>query len=149
MLIHQTALNVESNNIANVNSVGFKANEISFADMVKGQSYSVTKNYTTGNLVSTTNPLDMAINGRGFFILNENGKDYYTRAGNFKMGADGNLVTQENANVMGIASVVQASSNTGDDIFDSTYSEFVATQYVSTDGSMITINTKASDYNVS
>ncbi len=149
MLIHQTALNVESNNIANVNSVGFKSNEISFADMVKGQSYSVTKNYTTGNLVSTTNPLDMAINGRGFFVLNENGRDYYTRAGNFKMGADGNLVTQENANVMGIASVVQASSNTGDDIFDSTYSEFVATQYVSTDGSMITINTKASDYNAS
>lgn len=150
MNLNLSALNVESNNIANVNTVGFKSNNISFSDMIKGQSANVDKNFSIGNFVSTTNPLDMAIEGSGFFVVADVGQDYYTRAGNFKMGATGNLVNSEGFNVMGLtANIDVASSSEADTIFDYTYTQFIATQYIENGDNLTTINTKASNYSQS
>ncbi len=72
----QKALNVESNNISNVNTVGFKSDRISFADMMyqdgigKGSStQSVQKDFSNGSYKQTGNDYDVAIEGNGFFLL--------------------------------------------------------------------------------
>ena len=98
----QTALDNESNNIANVNTVGYKASRVSFADLMYqdsiGKGSSVTnaeKQYTQGSLNITGSSYDMALDGDGFFVVsNKNfsgtSENYYTRAGNFRMGTNGN-----------------------------------------------------------
>ncbi len=115
----QTRMAVISNNLANVNTIGFKKGRALFEDLlyqnvrqVGAQSSQNTelpsglqlgtgvrvvateKLHTQGNLIQTGNALDVAINGRGFFqILLPNGDIAYTRNGSFKLNADGQLVT--------------------------------------------------------
>lgn len=99
----QKALDNESNNIANVNTVGYKASRISFADQMyqdrigKGSKIlDAEKLYTQGNLKLTGVNYDMALSGDGFFtVVNTRGvgsaETLYTRAGNFRMGDSGTL----------------------------------------------------------
>ncbi|MEA3554569.1 MAG: flagellar hook-basal body complex protein, partial [Campylobacterota bacterium] len=94
----QRALDNESNNIANVNTLGYKASRISFSDQMyqdnigKGVStFDVEKLYTQGNLKVTGVGYDMALSGDGFFQVSDGNELYYSRAGNFRMGEDGNL----------------------------------------------------------
>jgi len=113
---HQTRMDVIGNNIANINTIGFKAGRAVFAQAiaqtVKGatrpydgkggtnpmqvglgvQMGSVDTIFTQGNLESTGVKTDMAIQGNGFFILSDGTNEYYTRAGNFQFDADGRLV---------------------------------------------------------
>ncbi|MDH5483906.1 MAG: flagellar basal-body rod protein FlgG [Gammaproteobacteria bacterium] len=115
----QTRLSVISNNLANVNTTGFKRDQAVFEDLiyqnvkqVGGQTSEDTvspsgmsigtgvrivateKLHTQGNLVQTDNPLDMAIEGRGFFqILRPDGSLSYTRDGSFQVDANGQVVT--------------------------------------------------------
>jgi flagellar hook protein FlgE len=115
---HQTYLDVTGNNIANVNTVGYKRDVIQFADMMSqiiinesapvsppggvnpapvglGVSVaSITSCFAQGGLQGTEIPTDMAIQGEGFFIVHNGQKELYTRAGNFSLDRDGNLVTQ-------------------------------------------------------
>jgi flagellar hook protein FlgE len=96
------ALDVISNNIANVSTVGFKSAQANFADVYAASLASagsqplpglgvntskVVQSFTQGSLTTTTNPLDMAINGKGFFRLNDNGAITYTRNGQFHLTA--------------------------------------------------------------
>ena len=86
----QTALDNESNNIANVNTVGYKASRVSFADLMYqdsiGKGSSVTnaeKQYTQGSLNLTGSSYDLALDGDGFFVVsNKNfsgtSENYYT-----------------------------------------------------------------------
>ncbi|MDH4427467.1 MAG: flagellar hook protein FlgE [Acidovorax sp.] len=109
-------LDVIGHNIANANTVGFKASRAEFAEMVAsaigsagGQNggigvevANVAQQFTQGNLSITGNSLDVAINGNGFFTLTlPDGTPAYTRAGNFKLDKVGNMVTNDNAKVMG------------------------------------------------
>lgn len=99
----QKALDNESNNIANVNTIGFKASRISFADQMyqdrigKGSKIlDSEKLYTQGNLKLTGVNYDMALSGDGFFTVLNNrssgsAESLYTRAGNFRMGDNGTL----------------------------------------------------------
>lgn len=104
------ALQVTSNNISNVNTVGFKKGETTFADTLYqtvgtqgGASQvglgmaigSVSQNFADGSLETTSNATDLAIGGDGFFVVSQAGSDetYYTRAGNFSFDEDGSLVT--------------------------------------------------------
>jgi flagellar hook protein FlgE len=94
----QTGLDNESNNIANVNTIGYKASRVSFADQMyqdrigKGvTSFDVEKMYTQGNLKNTGVSYDMALSGDGFFQVKSGPDTYYTRAGNFRMGEGGAL----------------------------------------------------------
>ncbi|MDR1651160.1 MAG: flagellar hook protein FlgE [Synergistaceae bacterium] len=117
---HQTYLDVTGNNIANVNTVGFKRDVIQFADMISqiiiseagpvsppggvnpapvglGVSVaSISPCFVQGALQSTEIPTDMAIQGEGFFVVHNGQKELYTRAGNFSLDRDGNLVMQGN-----------------------------------------------------
>ena len=120
MQAHQIALDVESNNIANVNTVGFKYSRASFVDMLSqikliatspyknglgGQNdFSIglgvgidatTKVFSQGNTQNTDVKTDIAIEGDGFFIISpDRGTTHnYTRNGEFLFDANGNLVT--------------------------------------------------------
>ncbi|MCK5295938.1 MAG: flagellar hook basal-body protein, partial [Alphaproteobacteria bacterium] len=86
-----------SGNIANINTIGYKRSETSFATLLSGESLKMNEFSvksvdsrcidTQGPLQTTGNRLDIAINGRGFFIVNTEidgtGIEHYTRAGDF------------------------------------------------------------------
>ncbi len=117
----QTRMSVISNNLANVNSTGFKRDRVVFEDLlyqnirqVGAQSSQDTqlpsglslgtgvrvvateKLHQQGNLEQTDNPLDLAIQGRGYFqILLPDGNLAYTRDGSFQVNADGEMVTAD------------------------------------------------------
>lgn len=101
----QNALNSEANNVANINTVGYKAGTISFADQLYGNGVrieTVNKNFSQSELKMTGNPYDMAVEGSGFFAVKDNiGTVNYTRAGNFRMAVDGTLQTLNDYNVLG------------------------------------------------
>lgn len=108
LLANSNAINVVSNNIANVNTVGFKGSTANFQDVLyqsinaasgssqvgRGTALStITTNFAAGSLETTTSGTDLAIGGKGFFIVRsaETQNVYYTRAGNFSFDSDGNL----------------------------------------------------------
>ena len=99
------ALTVVGNNIANVNTYGFKGSRMYFSDLFSQSMFggsggglgvtmeSVIPSFTQGAFETTSNPLDLAIEGNGFFVVrNEEGASFYTRAGAFKIDKDGNIV---------------------------------------------------------
>jgi flagellar hook protein FlgE len=108
-------LDVIGNNVANANTVGAKSSRVEFADMyansLTGLSSatngigvsvaSVAQQFTQGDIVSTQNPLDMAINGRGFFRVTMDGVPQYTRNGQFRMDKDGYIVTSQGSRLTG------------------------------------------------
>jgi flagellar hook protein FlgE len=128
----QTKLDVIGNNIANVNTPGFKAGRVMFSDLlsqtIQGASApstnlgginpkqvglgskisSIDTIFTDGSIQSTSNPTDLAIQGNGFFILKDKANNtYYTRAGNFKIDKDGYLVASNGMYVQGAAGKIQ------------------------------------------
>lgn len=104
-----TSLEIIGNNIANAGTTGFKSARGEFADVFatsllgsstntvgKGVSVAgVNQAFTQGNISFTNNVLDMAINGGGFFVLNDNGANVYSRAGNFQVDRTGFVVNPE------------------------------------------------------
>ncbi len=117
MACQQTNLDVVANNLANVNTSGFKKSRISFQDLMYqnlraagaatasggqipagiqvgmgAKVVSVDKSYLQGDFSQTKNPLDMAIEGRGFFKVLNNSREVYTRSGAFKLDKDGYIV---------------------------------------------------------
>jgi flagellar hook protein FlgE len=115
--LNATSKNLEviGNNIANANTYGEKASRAEFADMVaasiNGASSvtpgigtnlaAVAQQFTQGNITTTENPLDLAINGNGFFQLNSGGSVEYTRNGQFKLDRDGYVVNNQKQQLMG------------------------------------------------
>ncbi len=109
----QRDMDISAQNIANANTTGFKKERISFKDSLipvdinqsnvpDGRSMTETSNIMTdfsgGSIMRTGNPLDIAINGEGFFSLEGN---YYTKNGNFTIDTEGNIVTQDGRKVLG------------------------------------------------
>lgn len=96
-------LDVTGNNIANVATTGFKSSRAEFEDVYSATKLgtgsktvgngvrlaNVSQQFTQGDVSNTGNVLDMAINGSGFFVLNDNGSLSYSRAGTFKVDKDG------------------------------------------------------------
>jgi flagellar hook protein FlgE len=109
------SLDVIGNNIANASTVGFKGSTTEFADVYArslsgagatqagiGVSVaSVAQQFTQGNIETTANPLDIAINGGGFFRTQMGGAVQYTRNGQFSLDKNGFIVTPQGANVTG------------------------------------------------
>jgi len=102
-------LRVTGNNIANTGTTGFKESRAEFAD-VFSQSFggisqtaigtgvrlaAVTQQFNQGNIEFTGNNLDLAMNGQGFFVLNDSGTQVYTRAGAFQVNRDGFVVNTQ------------------------------------------------------
>jgi flagellar hook protein FlgE len=114
--VNSRALSVIGDNIANVNTTGFKSSRSSFANILSqsltgtGASevgrgvefWTTTPMWSQGTIENTTNPTDMAINGRGFFTLRDaTGADFYSRAGDFAFDRDGYLVNPDGLYVQG------------------------------------------------
>lgn len=111
-----TTLSVISDNISNMNTVGFKKSVVSFGDILS-QTYSgisgtyqvgrgvlvgnVMTVFSAGQLESTSNVLDLAIDGEGFFIVNDKGTTAYTRAGQFSINKEGKIVDSQGAVLQG------------------------------------------------
>ncbi|TDB27310.1 flagellar hook protein FlgE [Stenotrophomonas sp. ATCM1_4] len=104
-------LNVTANNIANVNTTGFKESRAEFVDLFNSTSYGLSRNaigsgvrlsgvaqqFSQGNIDQTGRSLDMAIEGEGFFTLSMNGTRVYSRAGNFQTDKSGYVVNPQGA----------------------------------------------------
>jgi flagellar hook protein FlgE len=109
------SLDVIGNNIANASTVGFKGSTTEFADVYArslngagatqagiGVSVaSIAQQFTQGNIETTANPLDIAVNGAGFFRTEIAGTVQYTRNGQFSLDKNGFIVTPQGANVTG------------------------------------------------
>lgn len=108
------ALDSVGNNIANSNTVGFKSATTAFADVfaasLGGGSTQVgigvsvagiNQQFTQGNITVTNNPLDLALNGQGFFRLSNNGTVTWTRNGQFNLDKDGYIVNQSGYRLTG------------------------------------------------
>lgn len=118
MMAQKLTIDVIANNLANVNTTGFKKSRTDFQDLMYqsiSQAGAVTatggqvptgiqvgmgtmpigihKMFMQGDFEGTQNELDLAIEGRGFFKVISGGDEMYTRAGNFKLDAEGNVVT--------------------------------------------------------
>tara|TARA_B100001063_G_scaffold184569_1_gene174241 strand:+ start:4759 stop:6783 length:2025 start_codon:yes stop_codon:yes gene_type:complete len=163
----QTALDNESNNIANVNTVGYKASRVSFADLMyqdsigKGSSVtSAEKQYTQGSLNLTGSSYDVALNGDGFFVVSNTDTSgtselYYTRAGNFRMGDDGTLQDSSGNDVQGWAlSAIDTTSdvestNSNLNSFTDIFTEVAGNQIINYTNKIETYSAKMSDYTVS
>ncbi|WP_099187220.1 flagellar hook protein FlgE [Tepidibacter mesophilus] len=125
---HQTKMDVIGNNIANVNTVGFKGSRVTFketfAQTIKGAGgaqdgrggtnpmqiglgadvASIDVLQKRGAVERTDNTTDLMINGEGYFMVSDDTNflnRYYTRAGNFSIDGGGNLVTQDGYKVLG------------------------------------------------
>ena len=100
------SLDVIGNNVANANTVGFKESQAQFADVyansLTGAGASqvgigvkvaqVAQQFTQGNVTASNNPLDVAINGGGFFRMSNNGTVTYGRNGQFQLDKAGYIV---------------------------------------------------------
>ncbi len=111
-------LDVTGNNIANVNTTGFKSSRAEFADVYSATKLgtgaktigngvnlaNVSQNFGNGGMDSTGNVLDMGVQGNGFFVLSSNGSLSYTRAGTFKTDKNGYVTnTDGTAKLQGFA----------------------------------------------
>jgi flagellar hook protein FlgE len=125
--VHQTKMDVIGNNIANVNTVGFKSQRVTFNEVfsqtlqsASGASdetgrggrnpmqvglgvnvASIDLKMTTGAAQRTDNPFDLMVDGNGFIIVGDNNGTYFTRAGALRVDDDGNLVIPNGMKVMG------------------------------------------------
>lgn len=161
----QTALDNESHNIANVNTVGYKASRISFADQIyqdkigKGSKIlDAEKLFTQGNTKVTGVSYDMALKGNGFFSVvnssnNGTSEVYYTRAGNLRMGDNGTLQDSAGNEVQGWPMVPLdpdtdvISTNPNAKVFTSDYNKLISSKTISHSNYLETITAKATDYN--
>ena len=121
---NSVALNTIGNNLANLNTTAFKGQTTAFEDLFYqqiGQAGSgdaiqlgsgtkvsgTSTNFTEGTILpdSNANSADMALAGNGFFVVQQGGVQSLTRAGNFQLSSNGNLITQDGQQVMGYAAV--------------------------------------------
>lgn len=108
-------LDVIGNNVANANTVGFKGSQAQFADVyanAQGGSTgaavgigvkvaAIAQQFGQGNITATSNPLDMAISGQGFYQLDNNGAIAYSRNGQFQMDQNGYIVNPQGHKLTG------------------------------------------------
>jgi flagellar hook protein FlgE len=139
---HQTMLDVTGNNIANVNTAGFKGSSTQFQDTLSQLTQAaagpqpnaggtnpaqiglgvrvaaVTTNFNQGSAQTTGKATDMMISGDGFFVTNRGGQQLYTRAGAFGFDAAGRLVGPDGGILQGWAADAAGAVNTGGPIGD-------------------------------
>jgi flagellar hook protein FlgE len=138
----QTMMDVIGNNIANVNTVGFKSGRATFSELyaqtLRGASRPTSSlggtnpmqvglgmsvntldtQFNQGNIETTGNSFDLALFGSAFFVVNKDGQPLYTRAGNFQMDADGRLVNGTGAILQGKMADAQGAIPPGNSLED-------------------------------
>ena len=123
---NSTAMTVIGDNIANVNTTAYKANRSMFANVLSQslggsinngigrgvEFWGTSPLWTQGSLENTSSPTDLAINGKGFFIVqDDSGANFYTRAGQFYLNEAGDMVNPDGMNVQGYQ--IDSSGNLG------------------------------------
>jgi flagellar hook protein FlgE len=132
---HQTMMDVVGNNIANVNTIGYKQSTVVFGDTLSQLTQSaaapqngiggtnpsqvglgvrvnaIMNNFTQGSAQSTGKSTDMMIQGDGFFVVKQGEQSLYTRAGAFSLDTEGNLVTPDGGYVQGWAASTRGDVN--------------------------------------
>ena len=123
------SLSVIGNNLANLNTDGYKSQTLNFGDLLSQmqgtagngdpiqigtgvQVESTTSNFSNGTVNSTGVASNMALQGNGFFVVNNNGETAYSRAGDFTVNSSGQLVDPSGDLVMGYPAVDGAVSTT-------------------------------------
>jgi flagellar hook protein FlgE len=137
----QTALDVVGNNIANVNTIGFKGGQTVFQDLlsqtIQGAGLpaqgggtnpaqvglgmrlaGTTTNFAQGGLQNTGRPTDMSIQGDGFFVVRRGTDKFFTRAGAFSLDGNGRLTSPQGALIQGWTANVQGVINNNLDVAD-------------------------------
>ena len=118
-------LDVIGNNIANADTIGFKSGTAVFADMyansvatavnnqigIGSQMSEVQQQFGQGTITTTSQALDVAINGNGFFQMSANGANVYSRNGVFNLAANGTIVNAAGQTLMGYAANAQGVIN--------------------------------------
>jgi len=113
--VSSTNLDVIGNNVANANTIGYKESQAQFTDIyanslagsgaseigIGSRVATVAQGFNQGGIKPTSNPLDVAINGNGFFRMNDGGVVSYSRNGQFLVDAKGFLVNATGSNVTG------------------------------------------------
>ncbi|MBW1752047.1 MAG: flagellar hook protein FlgE [Deltaproteobacteria bacterium] len=124
------SMTVIGDNIANINTVGFKGSRVTFQDVLsqtvattagtaqvgRGTSLAdITANFSQGSFESTSSATDLAIGGDGFFIVRDpnSSSEFYTRAGEFRLDKDGNFTNPEGYIVRGWALDAVTGEDTG------------------------------------
>ena len=122
MLIQQRRLEIASNNLANLNTVGFKKDKIFFHKLTEAlaESDEIDENrlpgashidFSGGSVKKTDNPLDVALAREGFFAVQGEAGEYYTRSGSFRLNSEGTLVTPDGYSVLTDGGELQISGN--------------------------------------
>lgn len=121
------SLDVIGNNVANANTVGFKQSRAEFADVYANalngsgtgsagigvKVADIQRQFTQGNITNTENPLDIAINGNGFFRLSNSGAITYSRNGQFQLDKAGYIVTSSGERLTGYVADSTGALQTG------------------------------------
>ncbi len=121
---HQSMMDVIGNNIANVNTIGYKGSRVTFSDTFNNfiktgtnptensggtnsfqvglgmKINSIDRNWNQGTFESTGITTDLALQGNGMFVLNSDGQRFYSRAGSFQFDAGGKLVSTQNGAIV-------------------------------------------------
>lgn len=150
LLSFQKGIDVESNNVANVNTIGFKADNVSFNDLMyqNGIGKGVTmndprKDFSQGSVKPSDSDYDFAISGDGMFTLQDPDTPdrlYYSRTGQFSSNNENYLTNNTGLIVMGIRPTV-----TGD-VITSEHENNISSTIVDTEDSIYTLNTYTTDY---
>ena len=127
MINQQNMLEVITNNLANVNTVGYKKDDLNFSgtfNLLPDQTGTYTvlnldnvsskflTDFSAGDIKTTDNMLDLALNGDGFFVIQHKDGIRYTRSGNFTLDNNGTLVTADGYPVMGTNGTIQIQGGT-------------------------------------
>ena len=121
------SLEAIGNNVANANTVGFKQSQAIFTDVyaaslsgsgtsqigIGTQLSEVVQQFTQGNVTASNNPLDMAINGGGFFRMSTNGTISYARNGQFQLDKSGYIVNSSGSRLTGYVADSRGILSTG------------------------------------
>jgi len=165
----QTMMDVIGNNIANVNTVGFKSGRATFSELyaqtLRGASRptdtlggtnpmqvglgmsvnTLDTQFNQGNIETTGNNFDLALFGSAFFVVNKDGQPLYTRAGNFQMDADGRLVNGSGAILQGKMASAQGVVPQGTSLEDIVINRSIKSPATATTKIEFTGNLKPSD----
>jgi len=146
----QKALNVQSNNLANVNTTSFKSDAVSFSDMMYDREVGIgsfmdtpKKSYSQGDLKPTHSNYDFAIEGKGFFTLQDPTNPdrlLYTRTGQFKNDKENFLSDTKGRRVLGIAPTVSG------DVITSEFTKNIVSAIIKKQDSVLSVNTYVTDY---
>ena len=151
-------LDAIGNNVANSGTVGFKSSSTQFSDVFANSLTgagglqigigvkvgAVVQQFTQGNVTSTNNPLDMAINGGGFFRMDDNGSVVYSRNGQFQLDKDGYIVNGAGINLTGYAADAAGNITAGSPVKLQVSSNGLPPNATTTSGIQINLDSRSS-----